>query len=132
MSKRLLRVSELLKRELSNYISRELEFQNVLVSIHGVDVTPNLKKAHVFVGVIGDQNVITGVIKKLNRNRVAMQAYIGKRVTMKFTPRLEFHADDSVERGVRVLSLLEDIEEEDPVPLDENLGEAEGHDGQQR
>ena len=113
MSKRLLRVSELLKRELGDYISKEFEFPGLLVSIHDVDVTPNLKKAHVYVGVNGDQREINGVIDDLTRQRGAMQAYLGKRVTMKFTPRLEFHADDSVERGVRVLSLLEEIADED-------------------
>ncbi len=113
MSKRLLRVSELLKRELGDYISKEFDFPGVLVSIHEVDVTPNLKKAHVYVGVIGGQPEINRVIEDLTSQRGAMQAYLGKRVTMKFTPRLEFHADDSVERGVRVLSLLEEIADED-------------------
>ena len=115
MSNRLLRVRELLKREIGSYISKEIDFQNVLVSIHDVDVTPNLKKAHVHVGVIGDQNAMSHVLEELQKHRSAMQSYIGKRVTMKFTPKLEFHADDSVERGVRVLSLLEEIAHEDDV-----------------
>lgn len=120
MSKRLLRVNELLKRELGNYISREFEFSKVLVSVHSVEITPNLKQAKVFIGVIGDDKAIQAAIDKLNHNRVAMQSYIGKRVTMKFTPRLEFCSDDSIERGVRVLSLLEEIaEEETAAPSDE-------------
>jgi len=123
MSDRLLRVSELLKRELSVYISRDFEFPGVLVSIHAVEVAPNLRKANVFVGVIGDQNQAKKVIDKLNHNRVAMQAYIGKRVTMRYTPILEFHPDDSIERGVRVLSLLEDIAEEEKALPDNELGE---------
>ena len=113
MSNRLLRVSELLKRELSNYINKEFDFKDVLVSIHEVDVTPNLKNGHVYVGVIGKQNQEKMVVERLNRHRGAIQAYIGKRMTMKFTPRLEFHADDSVERGVKMVSLLEDIAEEE-------------------
>jgi len=128
MSNRLLRVSELLKRELSVYISKEFVFQGVLVSIHAVEVAPNLQKAHVFVGVIGDDNAIKKVIANLNRNRVAMQSYIGKRVTMKFTPRLEFHFDDSIERGVRVLSLLEEIDEAELASPTEELGESEESD----
>ena len=115
MSNRLLRVRELLKREIGSYISKEIDFQNVLVSIHDVDVTPNLKKAHVHVGVIGDQNAMAHVLEELQKHRGAIQSHIGKRVTMKFTPKLEFHADDSVERGVRVLSLLEEIAHEDEM-----------------
>lgn len=123
MSKRLLRVSELLKRELGGYIGKEFDFPGVLVSIHDVHVTPNLKKAHVYVGVIGDQGEMKGVIEDLTRHRGAMQAHLGKRVTMKFTPRLEFHADDSVERGVRVLSLLEDIADGDAAREEAGSGE---------
>jgi len=131
MSKRLLRVSELLKRELSTYISKELDFQNVLVSVHDVEVAPNLKTARVFIGVIGDQNAMTNVIGKLNHQRAAMQAYIGKRVTMKFTPRLEFVTDDSIERGVRVLSLLEDIADEEAALPDKEKEAAEESDERQ-
>jgi ribosome-binding factor A len=131
MSKRLLRVSELLKRELGTYISKEVDFQNVLVSVHDVEVAPNLKTARVFIGVIGDQNAMTNVIGKLNHQRVAMQAYIGKRVTMKFTPRLEFLTDDSIERGVRVLSLLEDIADEEAALPDKKNEAAEESDERQ-
>jgi len=131
MSKRLLRVSELLKRELGTYISKEVDFQNVLVSVHDVEVAPNLKTARVFIGVIGDQDAMTNVIEKLNHQRVAMQAYIGKRVTMKFTPRLEFLTDDSIERGVRVLSLLEDIADEEAALPDKKNEAAEESDERQ-
>ncbi len=123
MSNRLLRVNELLKRELSVYIGREFVFSGVLVSVHAVEVAPNLRKAEVYVGVIGDQNELKEVIKKLNHKRVAMQSYIGKRVTMKYTPVLEFHADDSIERGVRVLALLEDIAEEEKALPEKALPE---------
>ena len=112
MSKRLLRVNELLKQELGTYIGKEFEFQGILVSVHAVDVAPNLRKADVFVGVIGDDASARKAIEKLNHNRVEMQSYISKRVTMRYTPRLEFHADDSVERGVKIMSLLDQIAEE--------------------
>lgn len=112
MSQRLLRVNELLKRELGTYISKEFDFLNVLVSVHSVEVAPNLQSARVFVGVIGDQGAIKRVIDKLNHNRVAMQSYLGKRLTMRYTPRLEFRSDDSVERGVRLVSLLDSIADE--------------------
>ena len=114
-----------------NYEFKELDFQNVLVSIHDVEVAPNLKTARVFIGVIGDQNAMTNVIGKLNHQRVAMQAYIGKRVTMKFTPRLEFLTDDSIERGVRVLSLLEDIADEEAALPDKKNEAAEESDERQ-
>src|ERR1700682_298890 len=50
---RQLRVNALLKRELSNSIAREVTFESALVSINHVDVTSDLKNAHVFVSVLG-------------------------------------------------------------------------------
>ncbi|MCF6313452.1 MAG: 30S ribosome-binding factor RbfA [Verrucomicrobiales bacterium] len=126
MSQRMLRVNELLKRELGNYISKEFDFLNVLVSVHSVEVAPNLQSAKVHVGVIGDGSAIHRVIEKLNHNRVAMQSYLSKRVTMRYTPRLKFFSDDSVERGVRVVSLLDSLEKESqPADVDTADGVAE-------
>ena len=55
MKHRLLRVNELLKRELSTIITREMTFENVLVTVNQVDVTPDLKSAHVYVSVLGSE-----------------------------------------------------------------------------
>ena len=54
MKHRLLRVNELLKRELSSLIAREITFENALVTINQVDVTPDLKSAHVYVSILGE------------------------------------------------------------------------------
>ena len=53
MSRRQDRVNELLKREISNVIQRDFEFTDSLVTVNGVDVTPDLKEAKVFIGVLG-------------------------------------------------------------------------------
>ena len=53
MKHRLLRVNELLKRELSSLIAREITFENALVTINQVDVTSDLKTAHVYVSILG-------------------------------------------------------------------------------
>jgi len=57
---RQLRVNELLKRELSIIVTREITFENALVTINQVSVTPDLKNAHVYVSVLGtgSENVI--------------------------------------------------------------------------
>jgi len=53
MSKRLDRVNELLRREISAVIQREFEWQGSLVTVSAVDVTQDLKEAKVFVSVLG-------------------------------------------------------------------------------
>jgi ribosome-binding factor A len=109
MKHRQLRVNELVRRELSSIITREISFEGALVTINDVSVTPDLKNAHVFVSILGPA---TGesVIEKLEANRTVLQAELSRHVVLKYTPHLVFHLDDSIERGVRVLEILQKIE----------------------
>ena len=109
MKHRQLRLNELVKRELSTTITREINFEGVLVSINAVDVTPDLKNAHVFVSILG---ATTGarVIDKLEAHRTVLQAELSRHVVLKYTPHLIFHIDDSIERGTRVLEILQNLE----------------------
>src|SRR2546428_1087369 len=109
MKRRMLRVNEALKRELSGIIAREITFDGALVSINHVDVTPDLKSAHVFVSVLGSESS-ESVMSKLESHRPALQAELARRVTMKFTPHLLFHLDESVARGSRVVEILQQID----------------------
>jgi ribosome-binding factor A len=108
MKHRKLRVNELLKRELSGIIAREVNFEGVLVSINAVDVAPDLKSAHVFVSTLGTENG-ANVIDKLEVHRAALQAELSRHVVLKYTPHLIFHLDESIKRGDRVLEILNDI-----------------------
>ena len=115
MKYRLLRVNEVLKRELSALITRELTFDGALVTINHVDVTPDLKNAHVFVSVLGSKNA-KAVVEKLEVNRQTLQADLARHVVLKYTPHLVFHLDDSIERGARVMEILQEIETPGPNP----------------
>ena len=109
----MLRVRELMKRELSHVVQRDYEFKDVLVTINDVDVTPDLRQAHVFVGILGDPRAQRKVVDKLQRDAGQLQVKISKRVVLRYTPRLNFKLDDSVERGVQLLSVIQGIDEEE-------------------
>jgi ribosome-binding factor A len=109
MKHRLLRVNELLKRELSSIITREISFEGALVTLNQVDVTPDLKQAHAYVSVFGKDNQATAMAK-LEEHRVVLQTALAKAVTLKYTPQIVFHLDDSIERGARVFEILQQIE----------------------
>lgn len=109
MKHRLLRVNELLKRELSTIIRREIAFEGALVTVNHVDATPDLKSAHVYVGVLGT-DAHDAVITKLEENRVLLQTQLSRHVVLKYTPHLIFHLDRSIERGSRVIQILQEIE----------------------
>jgi ribosome-binding factor A len=112
MKHRMLRVNEVVKRELSGIIAREMSFAGALVSINHVDVTPDLKNAHVFVSVLGS-DVGETVLNKFASHRATLQAELARRVTMKYTPHLIFHLDDSIQRGTRIIEILQEIETSD-------------------
>src|SRR5437762_1735753 len=109
MKHRLLRVNELVKRELSGIVARELTFESAIVSINHVDVSADLKNAHVFVSVLGSQGEAT-VMNKLEAHRPALQAELARHVVLKYTPHLVFHLDDSIRRGARVMEIMRELD----------------------
>jgi ribosome-binding factor A len=125
MKHRLLRVCELIKRELGVIVGREMKFDAPLVTIRAVDITPDLKNAHVFVSVIGTPGQKKQAIAALEVARQHLQHELSRRVILKYTPHLHFQLDESIERGTRVLSLLDEIEA--TLPPDEVSGEKSEH-----
>src|SRR5205814_8385030 len=109
MKHRQLRLNELVKRELSAIVARELNFEGALVSINDVDVTADMRNAHVFVSVLGSSQR-ESVMNKLEENRPALQAALSRKVVLKYTPHLAFHLDRSIERGARVIEIMQEIE----------------------
>jgi ribosome-binding factor A len=105
----MLRINEVVKRELSGIIAREMNFEGSLVSINHVDVSSDLKNAHVFVSVLGTE-AAESVISKLTSHRATLQAELARHVVMKYTPHLIFHLDNSIERGTRVIEIMQEME----------------------
>ena len=124
MKHRLLRVNEVVKRELSMIITRDMKFADVLVTVNDVDVTPDLRSAHVFVSVLG-KGKHKAVIAQLDENRTVLQAELSKHVVLKYTPHLVFHLDESIERGSRVFQILQEIKPAADSDEDTDEDEAE-------
>ena len=91
MKHRLERVNEVIKRELSEIISREINFSaQTLVTLHAVDITADLRQCHVFVSVIGKPDQKSRVLSELEEHRGTLQRELAKRVVLKYTPHLNF------------------------------------------
>ncbi len=121
MKHRLARVNEVIKRELSELVLREINFTAKLVTIQQVDVTPDLKQAHVYVSVIGTDEQRHAAMAQLHDNRRSLQQSLSRRVVLKYTPHLHFALDSAMERGDRVLTILGDLHLPEPAE-----GEGEG------
>lgn len=109
MTHRIQRVKELIRRELGPILSKLFTFSGSLVTIHEVDMTPDLKQCFVYVGILGKGEDPASIVGKLNAARGLIQRTLYKRVVLKNSPTLHFKADDSIERGVRVLHLIENL-----------------------
>ena len=75
-----------------------------------MDITPDLKHAHVFISVIGTDAEQRKAMSQLQRKRIPLQQALSKRVVLKYTPHLHFKLDEAIERGTRILSILEELE----------------------
>ena len=109
MKHRLDRVKEVIKRELSEIIPREIAFKATLVTVQHVDITPDLKQCHVFVSAIGTEGEKKAALTALENHRILLQNSLSKRVVLKYTPQLHFKLDTAIERGTRVIEILDKI-----------------------
>jgi ribosome-binding factor A len=115
MSLRLQRVRELLKREIGEVIRRQLPVNEVgLINVNDVDVAPNLHNATVYIGVLGGEAQKKRAMVALEESRKRIQGYLGKAVVLKYTPRLRFVLDESVEHGNKILRILDELEKSSP------------------
>lgn len=109
MSKRILRVNQLLKKELGQLVLKEVDFpKDVLVTITRVETQPNLKESKVFVSVLPDDKG-EEVIALLNRKIYFLQQKINQRLKMKFLPRLIFLLETKTSYAADIEEILEKL-----------------------
>jgi ribosome-binding factor A len=122
-SARIIRVNELLKREIAMDIPRlfaSSDFDTGAITITAVKTAPDLHDATVLVSIFGHEEARTRMIRFLNSHRKEIQARMSKHVILKFTPRLHFKFDDSIETGDRVLGILSRLDiPDDDEPQDQ-------------
>jgi ribosome-binding factor A len=110
---RLVRVNELLKREIAEDIHRNFsmsDFDTAAVTVTRVECVPDLRDANVFISIFGHEGSRERMIGYLNRHRQEIIRMMIKRVKLKYTPRLHFVLDESIEGGDPNQSMLADME----------------------
>lgn len=113
MTRRTERINDLLREEISELLRRELKDPRIggLVTITEVDVSPDLRRAKVFVSVMGSDEEKSSTLEALEAAAHFLQRELRRRLTIRRMPELAFIADDSLERGARILSLLDQARE---------------------
>ncbi|KIE58749.1 ribosome-binding factor A [Methylacidiphilum kamchatkense Kam1] len=112
MTTRAIRVSEVIRRELSWCFQREVELEGLVLTISAVETSADLKEASIFISLFDASIPDENLLMILNRHRNEWQQWIGKRLQSKFTPRLTFKIDNSLDRGDRVLRIIEELDKE--------------------
>ena len=111
---RIQRVRELLKRTLSEIVRRDYPPGDLgLITVNDVEVTKDLTMATVYVGVVGSEAQRKTALSRLANDRKQIQSDMARKIVLKNTPVLRFRPDDSVERGNRVIDILEALEKEE-------------------
>jgi ribosome-binding factor A len=108
--KRLDRVNQLIKEEISLVLQRELKDPRLgFVSVTEVETTGDLKLAKVFVSVLGDENQWVGSLAALRSARGFIRHWLRSHLDLRVTPDLDFRPDRSMAHAARIQELLKNL-----------------------
>jgi ribosome-binding factor A len=116
MSDRMRRVNESIRQVLSERLPDLKDPRIGFVTVTGVDTAPDLRQATVFVSVLGSEKAREKTLQALAAAHGVLQSAIAHELNLKRTPQLAFEYDPSVERGVRMTKLIDDLA---PEPADD-------------
>jgi ribosome-binding factor A len=121
MSQRTDRLDQLLREEIGGMLEREVADPRIgFATVTAVETTPDLRHARVWVSVIGGATERDQTIAGLEHAMIFVRRELGTRLRLKRIPDLHVRLDDSVERGTRVLRLIDALESgADPSPVGE-------------
>ena len=114
-SRRIERVAELIKREVSQMLLSGIKDDRVgagMVSVTDVDVSGDLQHAKIFVSIYGNDEAKAETMAGLKSATGYVRSELGQRVRLRRTPEVMFIEDKSLERGDRILTLLNHLERE--------------------
>jgi ribosome-binding factor A len=132
--RRISRVSELIKREISQMLLFGIKDERIgtgMVSVTDVDVSGDLQHAKIFVSIYGTDEARAATMEGLQSACGYIRGQLGKRVNLRRTPELSFEEDRSLERGMRVINLIEQLAQDRPAEVPETEEGAEVPDAEE-
>ena len=112
-SSRMRRVNEAIKEVLGASLPGLQDPRIGFVTITGVETTPDLRHARVFVSVLGSERKRDRSLEGLGAAHGMLQARLASELRMRRTPQLAFEYDPTVERGVRMTKLIDELAPDD-------------------
>ena len=114
-SNRISRINEEIQRELSEQFRRLKDprvSQTGMVSITRVDTTGDLRYARIYISAL-DKSQEKEVLKGLKSAAGFLRRELGRSLQLRYTPELQFVADDSIQHGAHILEVLRQEEQQD-------------------
>jgi ribosome-binding factor A len=112
-SPRMRKINELLREVIADEVGRLKDPRLGFVTITGVDTAPDLRTAVVYYSVLGDEDAARGTAAALGSASAKLQAFVASQARIKYTPRLTFAVDESIDRGLRISKLLQELDEQE-------------------
>jgi ribosome-binding factor A len=109
MSGRMRRVNESVRQVLSEAVGELKDPRIGFVTVTGVETSPDLRHARVYVSVFGSEESRQDSLAGLEAAHGVLQSRLGRELRMKRTPQLAFEYDPTVERGVRMTQLIDEL-----------------------
>lgn len=116
MSNRIVRINELVQREISDILRQRHTAESVAITIAEVRIAPDLRDGRVFVAILGDAATVADRFRWLQKRSGEIRAELSKRIVIKFLPHLTYVLDKSTDRVARLLRALDEVPvTEDPA-----------------
>jgi ribosome-binding factor A len=110
VSRRTERLAEELREEVALLIASELKDPRIgFVTVTRVEVTPDLRTARIYVGVLGTEKQRTTSLAGLKQGAGFLRRALGRTLRLRYTPELLFQYDEGLEASDRVAKLLAEI-----------------------
>jgi ribosome-binding factor A len=121
MTRRTDRINGLLRQEISKLLSHELNDPRLsgVVSITQVETSSDLRRARVYVSVLGDQQVKNTVLSGINSATGFMRRELGGRLTLKYIPELSFVLDESLDEAQHIFNVMDHLAMNGPADGDD-------------
>jgi ribosome-binding factor A len=113
MSERMRRVNESVRQVLAEALPELKDPRLGLITVTAVDTAPDLRHAKVYVSVLGSSRKQRASIVGLEAAHGVLQSRIARELRLKRTPQLTFEYDPTVERGVRMSRLIDELAPDD-------------------
>lgn len=110
-NQRIVKINEAIRKELCEIVRTDIKDPKVseaMVSVSAVETTSDLKTAKVFISVL-QENKKAGVIEGLNKAHGYIRKEVARRVNLRNTPEFIFKIDDSIEYGMKMDKVIQEV-----------------------